>query len=247
MNSKRYLILDEIRGLALLNMIAFHACWDLVYIFGMDWAWYKSDGAYVWQQGICWTFIFLSGFCLPLGKQKFKRGLTVFVCGLIVTAVTMIFLYEDRVIFGVLTLIGTSMLLTALSEPLLKKCPAAIGFAVSFLLFILTRKVNSGYLGFGDLHLLELPTRLYRNLFTAFFGFPTRWFYSTDYFSLIPWLFLFLAGFYLHGLLQKKNCLRYLANGRLKPLQFLGQHSLPIYMAHQVVLYAVFSIIFLVN
>ncbi len=244
MNNKRYLILDEIRGLALLNMIAYHACWDLVYMFGMNWAWYKSDAAYIWQQGICWAFIFLSGFCLPLGKRKVRRGLTVFVCGLVITAVTLLVMYDDRVIFGVLTLIGTAMLLTALLEPLLKKCPPAVGFTVSFLLFLLTKKVNSGYLGFGNLRLLTLPKTLYRNIFTTFLGFPASGFYSTDYFSLIPWIFLFLAGFYLYAFVQKKDLLKHLPVGRIRPLQVLGQHSLPIYMVHQVVLYAVLSVWF---
>ncbi len=244
MSSKRYLILDEIRGLALLNMIAYHACWDLVYMFGQDWAWYKSGAAHIWQQGICWTFIFLSGFCLPLGKRKVRRGLTVFVCGLVITAVTLLVMYDDRVIFGVLTLIGSAMLLTALLEPLLKKCPPIVGFTVSFLLFLMTKKINSGYLGFGNVRLLALPKGLYRNLFTTFFGFQAPGFYSTDYFSLIPWLFLFLAGFYLYAILLKKDLLRHLAVGRIRPLQVLGQHSLPVYMMHQVLLYAVFSILF---
>lgn len=245
MSNKRYLILDEIRGLALLNMIVYHACWDLVYIFGIDWSWYRSDAAHIWQQGICWTFIFLSGFCLPLGKRKLRRGLTVFAGGLVITAVTLLFMYDDRVIFGVLTLIGSSMLLTALAEPLLKKCPPAPGFAFSFLLFLLTKNVNGGTLGFGNFNLLALPRVLYRNLFTTWLGFQAPGFYSTDYFSLIPWFFLFLAGFYLYALAEGKGWLRYLTTGRLKPLQLLGQHSLPIYMAHQVVLYGVLSLLFL--
>ena len=43
-----------------------------------------------------------------------------------------------------------------------------------------------------------LPQSLYANYFTAFFGFYPDWFYSTDYFGLLPWLFLFWAGYYLH-------------------------------------------------
>ncbi|MCD8132200.1 MAG: DUF1624 domain-containing protein [Lachnospiraceae bacterium] len=246
MNNKRYLILDEIRGLALLNMIVYHTCWDLVYIFGTDWTWYRSGAAYVWQQGICWTFIFLSGFCLPLGKRTLKRGLTVFAGGLVITAVTLIFMYDDRVIFGVLTLIGSCMLLAALLKPLLQKCPPAVGFAVSFLLFLLTKRINSGYLGFGSFRLLALPDGLYRNLFTTWLGFQAPGFYSSDYFSLIPWSFLFLAGFYLYALAEKKGWLRYLAKDRIRPLQIIGQHTLPIYMVHQVVLYGVLSIIFFI-
>ena len=34
---KRYEKLDGIRGIALLNMIAYHAVWDLVYLYQVDW------------------------------------------------------------------------------------------------------------------------------------------------------------------------------------------------------------------
>lgn len=60
----RYALLDEIRGLALVNMVVYHAVWDLVYLFACDWDWYQSGiAAFLWQQMICRTFILLSGFC----------------------------------------------------------------------------------------------------------------------------------------------------------------------------------------
>ena len=43
--------------------------------------------AAVWQQSICWVFILLSGFCLPLGHHPFRRGAVVFGAGALVTAV----------------------------------------------------------------------------------------------------------------------------------------------------------------
>lgn len=46
MTAKRYSALDGIRGLALLNMIAYHAVWDLVYLFDFHLQWYQSEGAY---------------------------------------------------------------------------------------------------------------------------------------------------------------------------------------------------------
>ena len=111
MNSRRYFALDGIRGLALLNMIAYHAVWDLVYLFGFNLQWYHSEGAYIWQQCICYTFIFLSGFCEPLGKKKLKRGVTVFSLGFLIVLATLIAIPQNRVRFGVLTLIGSCMLL----------------------------------------------------------------------------------------------------------------------------------------
>ena len=68
----RYAGLDTLRGVTLVSMMAYHACWDLVYIFGMDWDWYGSFGAYLWQQSICWTFILLSGYCVQLGRHRLR-------------------------------------------------------------------------------------------------------------------------------------------------------------------------------
>ena len=72
---RRYQTLDTLRGVTIVSMILYHACWDLVWIFGADWPWYRSDGAYLWQQSICWTFILLSGYCWSLGRHRLRRGL----------------------------------------------------------------------------------------------------------------------------------------------------------------------------
>ena len=91
MEHRRYQVLDTIRGCALVSMILYHACWDLVYMFGMDWPWYHGFAAHVWQQSICWTFILLSGYCFALGRHQLRRGLTVFFCGALITAATWFF------------------------------------------------------------------------------------------------------------------------------------------------------------
>ena len=44
---RRWAALDNLRGLTLLSMIAYHACWDMVYLFGADWDWYASAAASV--------------------------------------------------------------------------------------------------------------------------------------------------------------------------------------------------------
>ena len=105
--SGRLALLDSLRGLTLISMILYHACWDAVYLLGANWPWYNSRAAYIWQQSICWTFIMLSGFCIPFSSKLLRRGLEVFGAGALVMAVTCILLPEDRVVFGVLTLIGS--------------------------------------------------------------------------------------------------------------------------------------------
>ena len=129
---KRYRILDHIRGVTLLSMIVYHAIWDLVYIFGMRLDWYKTEIGYAWQQSICWTFILLSGFCWNMSKNKVKRGLVVFSAGFVITMVTLFLMPENRVLFGVLTLLGVCMLMQNLLESFYGRCNCAIGIVQIF-------------------------------------------------------------------------------------------------------------------
>lgn len=65
--STRYALLDELRGLDLISMMLYHGTWDAVYLFGVAVPWYAGTPGRLWQQSICWGFILLSGFCLPMG------------------------------------------------------------------------------------------------------------------------------------------------------------------------------------
>ena len=230
-------LLDSIRGATLLSMVTYHAVWDLVYLFGVQWDWYKGGLGFLWQQSICWTFIFLSGFCWPLGRRPLKRGLTVLAGGAAVTLVTVLAMPESRVVFGVLTLLGSCALLLIPLEKLLRHVPAVPGLAASAVLFALTRDVNQGWLGFGGLHLLRLPDRLYHGLFATWLGFMEPGFFSTDYFSLLPWMFLFLAGYFACRACGGRERLARWAGRGFAPLNWIGRYSLPIYLLHQPVLY----------
>lgn len=242
---QRYLWIDNIRAVAMISMITYHAVWDLVYLYGMNWGWYRSDSAFLWQQSICWTFILLSGFCWSFSKNPLKQGIVVTVGGLIVTVVTLLFSYDSRVIFGVLNLIGVSALLMIPLKKYFEKISSMAGFFFMFVLFGITYGINDRHLGFFDLELLELPRELYRNLLTTFVGFPAAGFYSSDYFSLLPWSFLYFAGYFLYRMWNQKlipeaKCM----DKRMPVFTWLGKHSLIIYMIHQPILYGVLEVVF---
>lgn len=240
---KRYFTLDFIRGLALINMIIYHTLWDLVYIFNFDINWFKSTGAYIWQQLICYSFILLSGFCFSLGSKRIRRGLIVFSFGALISLVTYLFMPEDLILFGVLTLIGSCMIIFSLLDKQLSKINQYIGLLICIILFIMFRNVNEGYLGFGNINVLKLPNTLYANNFTAYFGFPHDCFYSTDYFSLIPWIFLFATGYFINKIFVKKNLMIYLEKHQNLFVELIGKNSLYIYVLHQPIIYLILLVV----
>lgn len=239
----RYHALDSLRGLTIISMILYHFTWDLVYLCGFLVPGYESAPGHIWQQSICWIFILLSGFCWSLGRRKLRNGLLVFAAGLIVMIVTAIFMPENPVIFGVLTMLGTSMLLLIPLEKVLRKIPSLAGLLGSFLCFFVLKNINYGTLGFEGIILKELPGEWYQDLFTTFLGFPYPEFFSSDYFSLFPWFFLFLCGYFLYRISEKRGWLHILVKGRIPGISFMGRHSLIIYLLHQPLLYGLLMLL----
>lgn len=240
---KRYERLDDIRGITLCSMILFHAVWDLVYIFGVDWRWFYTDIAYLWQQSICWSFILLSGFCWSLGRRKLRRGLIVFGAGMIISFVTMVFMPAQQILFGVLTFLGAAALLLIVLEEYLKKINPRWGAVGCGVVFLLLHGINDGYLGIRNLvKLVTLPEEWYQmGQIGNFLGFTEKSFYSADYFALFPWIFLYLTGYFLYGLMLQKGKLEKLAEQKSwgKFFNLVGKKSLIIYMLHQPVVYSI--------
>ena len=237
-------LLDALRGVMMINMIAYHGMWNLVNLFGVRVDWYAGTPKYIWQQCICWSFILLSGFCWSLGKKKLKNALVTLGASVIITVVTAVFMKNSIILFGVLSLLGSSMLLMIPLDKLLKKLNPFVGLAVFFVLFIATKNISDGFVGVGEKVLFDVPRELYANYLTAYLGFPFAGFYSSDYFPLIPWLFLFVCGYFLHHIFNRLKLMKCLSSFRCSPLEFLGRHSLIIYMVHQPVVYVVLFLIF---
>lgn len=240
----RYTVPDIIRGVSVIAMIVYHTMWDLVYLFDVSIPWFKTQTGFIFQQSICWSFILVSGFCLQLGRKKLKRGLIVFACSLVLTAVTAIVMPNEIIIHGVLSLIGASMLITIPLERVFKKIHPLLGIAINFLLFLLTYNITVGVIGIGEYEFLRLPEFLYANTVTAFFGFPDSGFRSADYFPLFPWLFLFFTGYFICSLFRRTDKMKIFSAFSCRPLEFIGRHSLEIYMAHQPIIFGILLLIY---
>lgn len=212
---QRFWQIDALRGLALLNMLVYHAMYDWVYIFGHASGWYDiwSTHCHVWQQYICWSFILLSGYSFTLSRRPLKNGLLTAACAVVLTVATAVAMPEEVIWFGVLHLLGCAALLTCLLHPALEKLPPLAGVTGSAVLFTLLNQLPQGWLGFEGTHLAALPATWYKpNLFWLGYFFA-RWFRARC--TAQP------------GLPPKA----------LRPLCAVGSRTLLIYMLHQPVIY----------
>ena len=79
---------------------------------------------------------------------------------------------------------------------------------------------------------------VYKRQALAFLGLPGPTFTSSDYFPLAPWFFLFLAGWFF-GRLARPRLDGFLPRLACPPLEWVGRHSLGLYLIHQPVCMAV--------
>ncbi len=229
---RREHLIDAVRGAAVLSMVVFHFCYDVFIVLGRDPGWYERRPVFLWQQSICWTFLLVSGYVWRWGRRgAWKRGLLLNLCGVLVTAVTLLTVPEETVWFGVLTFLGCATLLLIPLEKPLDRLPPLAGFLLSALLFAVFRPLAAGRIGLGPL-CFTVPAAWYTPLLTPL-GLPYPGFRSGDYFPLLPWFFLYLAGFYLAPLLRGISVWRELAVKRIEPLGWIGRRSLWIYLLHQ--------------
>ena len=225
-------------------MIGYHACW-IINLFGLAFSNEIITGSAftVWERSICMTFILIAGFSFSLGHRHLRSGLLIFGLGLAITVITSLILPQIRIVFGVLTFLGTATLIMIPIDKVLKGCstkkrsfPIA-GLVIFFLLFLLTYNINKGFIGFGENARIFLPKWLYSGYFATFLGFTQASFFSADYFSLIPWFFWYMCGYFLHKIVKGTYIEEDILSHGIKGISTVGRHSQVIYIIHPIVLY----------
>lgn len=109
---KRYFLVDAVRGAAIVNMVIFHFLYDVFIVYGKDPHWYGLKGIHIWQQAICQTFIFISGFVWVWGMEgNLRRGLRFHLFGCMISLVTLFAVPSQAIWFGILNFMGSAVLL----------------------------------------------------------------------------------------------------------------------------------------
>lgn len=242
-NSKpRYHLIDSLRGFALINMLAFHFLYDVFMIYSLDSGWASQPLTVVWERFICISFIVISGISLNFSHSAYKRGIIINLFGFLITVVTTLAIPQQAVCFGILNLIGCSMLILQPLRIYLDKVKPALGMALSLLIFAFTYGVPQRYIGFFKFKIFDLPTELYQFKWLSFLGFKSADFFSTDYFPIIPWVFMFSAGYFLWRLIKSTNADLFFML-KIPVLNIIGKHSLLIYLVHQPLIMGILSLL----
>ncbi len=243
MNERRLPLIDILRGVAVVDMVIFHFLFDLFYIYGFYPLWIESDIVMCWQKIGCILFIFISGFCFSFSRNPFKRGAVVLSFGIMITVVTTLISDQISILFGILTFLGSCMLIFALLDRFIKSLHPAVSIGVSLFLFLCTEHIYEGYIGVGMIQFFTLPISQSRNLILSYLGFSITDLVSADYFPIFPWIFIFSCGYFSYHWLKKYNRFNILSKGKCKSLAWIGRHSLLIYLLHQPILLAIFTLI----
>jgi uncharacterized membrane protein len=230
----RFCEVDLLRGIAILLMVFYHFAFDLDY-FGLV----KIDvnsGIFLSLARLTVTlFLLLVGLSLYLSlsqaerlgqrdrfkRRLFRRSAQILALALCITAVTYLPLGHSYIVFGVLHLIGLSLLL---AYPVLGM--GWKNFIFGSVLIIL------------GLYVPEISVDHY---WLLWLGLAPPGFYSLDYVPLLPWFGVVLYGVGLGGLLypgyrRRLSLIDQLTISErtwIRLLCYLGRNSLVIYLVHQ--------------
>ncbi len=249
--SARVGLVDEVRGLLIILMVIYHALFTLSYTIAPDlYMFVESPVMRILRDVGAGLFIFICGACCLFSKNNFRRGMLTFLCGVLITVVTVLFDNGNmQILWGILHFLGLSLILFDTFDKLILKIKWWWGLPVFALLFVLTFGLNAsdgyGYVGVPLVESLQYP--LQRALSNVHFLFPLGISYpsfsSMDYFPLLPWFFLFLIGTFYGKRLKDGRAKPFVYKTRIKPLAFVGRHTLIIYLLHQPIIYGIIYLI----
>ncbi len=239
----RIAILDEIRGLAITAMVLYHILYSAGEVFGYRQAHNIFRSVMPFEPLIPITFIFISGICTRLSRSNLKRGSILFAVALLINIVTYIIVPDIVIRFGVINLLSVSMIVYGLTEKAAEKAKPAFALVISLFLFVFTWGIPKHFIGIFDIKLFVIPEVLYKTDFLFPLGLKNDSFYSSDYFPVFPWIFLFYAGSFFHAVMTKKGLPDSVFKTHSKPLGFIGKHAIIIYMIHQPLIFGILTVI----
>lgn len=218
---------DFIRGFAIIAVVLFHLVFNLNYFYGWEslkyyegfWFYTGRIAALLFMAmvGVVSAIIFNEKGAESAREINFKRGFRLLMIAMGITLASWIAFPEVTVWFGILHLMGASIILSI---------PLAGYKWLNLFLACLIILLGSLF----DPLVVNIP-------FMIPFGLTPQGFASLDYYPLFPWAGVILIGIGSGNLLYKKIVQIKSPQLWQKPFIYLGKNSLWIYLIHIPLLY----------
>lgn len=249
---KRVYFIDILRGLLIVYVVYYHLMYDLNDIMGYNIPYLYSDWFSTIRDIMSGSLIFISGISCNFSGNNIKRGAKTILMALMLSIVTFVAMPDQTIVFGILHLLGIMMVTygvvqlasayresSAYSDK--RMCVRAILMFIFVFMFAFCRNIYSGYVKLASVT-INLPRGLYGSFPMFILGFAGPYM-SADYYPVIPWGFLFLAGAMAGYVFNRDNLPRFIYKNFSRPLAFIGRHTLFIYIVHQPVLLGTFMLV----
>ena len=235
-NKKRIDSIDAMRGLAVVLMVIHHFLLDLVLLCGAPWYLFSNPVFDFLHYIFAGLFVFLSGVTSRFSRSNLKRGAKCFAIAMALTLVTSLPVIDQPIRFGVLHLLGFSMLFYGIAGKALDKIPRIVmPFLYVALLLGSQLLVTRTDIGGAARYLFML-------------GWLYPGFYSADYFPIFPWLFVFLLGTWAGIYIKERRLPNKFYTFTCLILPDIGRHAMIVYILHQPVFYGfIYGIKFLMG
>lgn len=228
----RILVLDMLRGISMVFVIIYHFFYSLDYFMNIKLISLDMPIIGVIHRLILMILFIVSGVCTSFSRNLLKNGIKLVILGQVISIFTLIFVPSLAIRFGILSFIGTMMIISYFKTYIPNNINIILKLIILFSLYIVLLDFPSGVINlFGKKLEINLPDNI-NYLYPI--GIVSKDFTSSDYFPIIPNGFIYLFGVVLSRPISDNSFPKWFYNIKGIPIiNFIGKHSLIVYLIHQ--------------
>ncbi len=228
-------VVDLARGLAIVQMVAYHFIYDLTYFGWLHFVMTEEAGWVAWRNAIVSQFLLVCGVGIGLGDAsgrsgvRFWRRWSQIAAAAALVSLASAWLFGPRLIwFGILHFVAVALLLA--------RALSALG--------VLNLAIGAALLAVG----LSVHDARFDPAWVSWIGLVAHKPGTEDYVPLLPWFGVVAIGIGLAWMWRQRGfavplSLQRLDSAPARALRWLGRWPLTIYLAHQPIMMGVLFVV----